>query len=384
MREATTCVASVPTVPHLHAPHVRRLRRMALVDSLSPVLPPRTRMASTDSSHRPTLGEVGPPHPYGAGPDRLRYVPGAISGFGGTSFLLGLVRTDPVGRLGGVVIGVGGAAALPSGLAARLETRFSRNELRLDGWVSHEAPSREFEPAYDAGLDLSRFGGALRVHRMIALDGGELSYDLGGIMEHQLPSGQASTTRTAGVLDVGLTRRQRDLDAQYVERFDLLAEAGNTDSGAYLRQRSTLMIGAGSNSGSLVEARVMYGTVGGGNGTWQERYAIGGFSSPLIDRSLDARRVDAPAYPVGASLGTSFSSYRVSLPVAPLELFYAGASPDFFRTSLRSYGAEYTLHVPQYSVLGTPELDILAGFARAVDYPVTGDWRYYLSMSVHP
>ena len=34
------------------------------------------------------------------------------------------------------------------------------------------------------------------------------------------------------------------------------------------------------------------------------RFVIGGFSSPLIDPMYDARRVDAPAYPVGSAAAT--------------------------------------------------------------------------------
>jgi hypothetical protein len=34
--------------------------------------------------------------------------------------------------------------------------------------------------------------------------------------------------------------------------------------------------------------------------------------------------------------------------------------------------------------LGTPEVDLLAGLARALDNPVHGSWRYYVALAVRP
>ena len=48
---------------------------------------------------------------------------------------------------------------------------------------------------------------------------------------------------------------------------------------------------------------------------------IGGLPSPLIDSMYDARRIDAPAYPVGSSSSTTFSTFRAAVPLAPVELF---------------------------------------------------------------
>ena len=68
----------------------------------------------------------------------------------------------------------------------------------------------------------------------------------------------------------------------------------------------------------------------------------------------------------------------------PVELFYAGASPDLFKTSLRSYGVELRQRVAAVPALGTPDVDVLAGFARALDAPVTKEWRYYITFAVRP
>ena len=124
--------------------------------------------------------------------------------------------------------------------------------------------------------------------------------------------------------------------------------------------------------------------MGGGGGAARERFAVGGFRSPLIDPMFDARRIEAPAYPVGSAEGTTFASYRVGVPIDPVEAFYAGATTDFFQTQRRSYGIELRDRVPAIAALGTPEASVVAGFARAQDDPVRGDWRFYLSVALRP
>ncbi len=183
---------------------------------------------------------------------------------------------------------------------------------------------------------------------------------------------------------MSLVRRQRDMGARYHERVDLLLEAGNTGGGAYLRQRSAVFFGVGAHAQPLTTIQLAYGTVGGGDGALREAYVIGGLPSPLLEPVLDGRRVDAPAYPLGSGTGSTFSTYRVAVPIQGFELFYSGASPDVFHTALRSYGVEMRQHVGAIAALGTPDVGVLAGFARAVDAPVKNEWRYYVSLMITP
>ena len=357
---------------------------LALVDSLSPVLPPRTRLAPSDSSRRPAFAAVDDEQSYGLGPSRLRYVPGVSTSYGATTIQLAIVRSDPVGRAGLAVLASAGAGALPTGVAVEIATRQSRSVLVARGWASHEAPSRQFAGAFNEGLDLARFGGALRLERASASDGGEVIRSIGIMGERQRPSALSFATRVAAVGAFTVTRRQRDEDNRYQEKLSALAEAGRTEDGGYLRQRSVLYFGTGGNSRSLASARVAYGTVGGGGGSLRERFVIGGFASPLIDPMYDARRVDAPAYPVGSAAATTFSSYRIAFPFSPFELFYSAASPDLFKTALRSYGVESNQSIPGVPALGTPDVDVLAGFARALDAPVAREWRFYVTLRIMP
>lgn len=362
---------------------------LALVDSISPVLPPRITASTSDSSRRPPAAALGSEEDYGTGPSRYRWVPAASSGFGGSTTSLALVRSDPVGRLGVAIQATVGAAALPTGISVDIQSRLDPTKLSLSAWTSHEAPSRILRDAFGYGLDLRRIGGAVQLERLSVTDGGEMVRSVAWLEDWQNASAFGSVVRSAAIAALNVVRRQRDDDSRYddtryEEHFDALFEAGSTEGGSYFRQRSTLFFGTSTGTRPLTTVVASYGTIGGSNGALRERFVIGGIGSPLMDPKLDARRVDAPAYPLGSSAATSYTSIRATLPIPPLELFYSGASTDLFRTPLRSYGMEMHQHVAAVAAMGTPELELLTGFARAVDDPAKGEWRYYVSVTLRP
>lgn len=354
------------------------------LDSLSAVFPPRLPTQAQDSLLRPRLGAVSDVRPYGLGPSRFRYVPGFTTGYGGSSALLSIARTDPVGRMGAVALAAMGAGALPAGASLNVVLRARRTERWLSLWTSHESPSAVNTAAAREGLNLTRSGGALRLQRLNVSDGGELTLTGAVLAERQYSDAFNSLSRQALLARFSMMRRQRDEETRYVEQLTTVGETGIVGSTRYARQRTLLGFGTGGIAQPLVTMLASYGSLAGGGNQQMERFVIGGFQSPLIDPFYDGRRVDAPAYPVASASGTSFASFRVMLPVPPLELFYSGASPDLFRQSFRSYGLELRQRVPSVPALGTPDLDILAGFARAVDAPVAREWRYYLSLAIRP
>lgn len=357
---------------------------LALVDSLSPVLPPRLVVAADDSSRRPQFAAIGPVEEYGAGPSRYRWIPGASTGYGGSSLLLALVRSDPVGRLGVAVVATAGAAALPTGLSVDITSRFYPTNLSFSAWTSQEAPSRIARDAYVDGVDLRRIGTSVQLERHTASDAGEMVRSLALLEEWQNPSAFRAVVRSAAIATLNVVRRQRDEETRFEEHLNTLFEGGSTEGGSYVRQRTTLFFGTSAGANPLSTVTASYGSIGGSEGALRESFVIGGMGSPLMDPKFDARRVDSPAYPLGSSVGTSYSFIRAALPIPPVELFYAEQSTDMFKTPLRSYGLEMRQHVTSVAALGTPELDLLAGFARAVDAPVKGEWRYYLTVSVSP
>ncbi len=361
------------------------LPTLVLGDTISGVMPPpRTRATARDTIGGRSVNPVPTEHRYGFGPSRFRYVPSGNSGFGGTTLGLAIARSDPVGRYGFLLQGQAGAGALPAGGSIAFVSRAYHTFLGLNAWSTHEAPSRVLPIALAEGLDLSRTGGALRLDSRRYRDGGELTGTLAMLGESQRATAFPDAARVAALLAFGATVRRVDEDTRYMLALDGMGELGAMANERYARQRSSLLFGTARGDRPLLTARVAYGTVGGGDGTNRERYAVGGFRSALIEPLFDARRVEAPAYPVGSASGLTFASYRVGLPVEPVELYYSGVTTDFFQTQERSYGAEIRTRVPAIAALGTPEVAILAGFARAQDEPVRGDWQYYVSLALRP
>ncbi|MDB4899031.1 MAG: hypothetical protein JWN53_839, partial [Gemmatimonadetes bacterium] len=357
---------------------------IALADSFPPVLPPRLLRHPFDSTARPTHAIASPETDYGFGPSRFRYLPGATSGFGGTSTQLAIVRSDPVGRFGASLLGVLGDGALPEGLALTLTSRMWRTELSAVAWSSHAEPSRQLAAAGPAGLDLVRRGGAFVLERSSVGVSGRVGGSLALLSERQNAAGFDPFARDALVALLTTTQRQRDQELRYEETVTALGEAGSTQGGKYGRQRLFGMFGAASRGNPLATLQLAYGRVGGGSGREREQFVIGGIASPLIDPMFDARRVEMPAYPAGSIVADGFVSYRAGIPFQQLELFYSGVTTDLFVTSLRSFGAELRQQLPAIPALATPEVDGVAGIARAVDEPVKGAWRVYLTLQVRP
>ncbi|MEO6529160.1 MAG: hypothetical protein ABIP93_21250 [Gemmatimonadaceae bacterium] len=369
----------VPDTAHIAA----TLPAVVIGDTLSSVLPPQ-RAGPTDTILSRVRASTPQERRYGLGPSRIRYVPTGSSGYGGTTTSLAILRSDPVGRFGASIMGTAGTATLPAGGAIALTSRARPIVIGLNGWFSHEAPSRAFGAALDEGLDLARIGGALRLDRTFVRDAGEIAATVAVLTERQRATELPQTMRSAGVASFVGTLRQSDEDVRYLMQISGLGELGNGNGGKYARHRSALVFGTARGFRPLVTARFSYGTVGIGEGSARERFVIGGFRSPLLEPLFDARRVDAPAYPLASASGSTFASYRVGVPYEQIELFYSGVSVDFFQAQLRSYGAELRQRVPAIAALGTPEVDIVTGIARASDEPVRGAWRYYVSFGLKP
>lgn len=354
-----------------------------LIDPASPVLPPRVERSASDSSRRPSLAAAPSERSYNFGPSRLRYFPTATNGPGGSSVQLGLLRSDPVGRYGVLLLGSVGSPTLPQGGMIELASNASRTGLMVSAWASHEAPSRELGAALEAGLDLSRLGAALRAERTHVGDGWDVGGALAVLGESQHASTFRAATRSAVVGMLDGSARQRDDATRYEESFALIGEAGRIDSGSYLRHRGELVFGAGMGAVRLTTLRASFGNISG-RGALRERFAIGGIPSPLMDSLYDGRRIPLPAYPLGSMVGTSFTAYRVTAPISIFDIFYASATTDLFRHQLRSYGAELRESIPAIAALGTPALEVSSGFARAVDAPVKGRWQYFMTVRVRP
>jgi len=203
-----------------------------LSDTISGVMPPPRSLATArDTTNGRALGPVPDERRYGFGPSRFRYVPSINSGFGGTTLGGAIARSDPVGRFGLLLQGQAGAGALPAGGSIALISRTSRTYLGINGWSSHEAPSRVLPIALLEGLDLSRAGGALRLDARRFRDGGELTSTLAMLGEYQRATGFPDATRAAALVAFGATVRRVDEDTRYLVAVDGMGELGAIEIG---------------------------------------------------------------------------------------------------------------------------------------------------------
>src|SRR5439155_6677295 len=104
-----------------------------------------------------------------------------------------------------------------------------------------------------------------------------------------------------------------------------------------------------------------------------EQFALGGFASPLIDRTLLTQRIVMPALPTGIAVGRSLFVYRVALPVGALTPYVWAASTTRvdgdYKNWHRVVGAEWTASLPQIALAGVPAARAQVGFGRSLDEP---------------
>ena len=166
------------------APIDTPLPTLVLGDTISGVIPP-PHAAARDSASLPPSILPSTERRYGFGPSRVRFLPAGMSAFGGSTAALAIARSDPVGRFGFLLQGAAGAGAYPAGGSVALVSRANHTYLGINGWSSHEAPSRILPIALEEGLDLSRAGGGLRLDSRRFRDGGELTGTLALLAESQ-------------------------------------------------------------------------------------------------------------------------------------------------------------------------------------------------------
>ena len=191
---ATICAASSRTA----CASTRRCRASSSATRSPASCPPGGRRAPIALVARTVRARRALRARYGFGPSRFRYVPSVSSGYGGSTMTLAFVRSDPVGRLGIPALGAAGTGALPAGGAIAITSRARRTVIGINGWYSHEAPSRELAAALAEGLDLARSGGAVRIDRRRVRDAGELMGMLAVVGEVQRPSCARAVTASRG------------------------------------------------------------------------------------------------------------------------------------------------------------------------------------------
>lgn len=351
------------------------LRRIDLSSGEPPLEPIRLPGADLAPAVRPdppsapvdfAAAAVAPGRPYGLG--RLEWLPlfsGSLATAAGNVGELGVRVGDPLGRFELLALGgIGGTgSAGPRGASMEVSYRGLPVEISLRGFDLAERPSRATRPAPGFGLDLDRSGIELAA---------EVERRFGSLRTRVRASARAERLEPAG-LERTESRSRAGLEAgaaldlsrgklRFEPRLALYGAAGSG-----IRSRGgTAGLSLGRDSWGL-DLAVQTGRVEGARFDF-DRLQVGGPPSSLSIGSPE--RIEAPALPPGALLGTHYTGWRADLavPDLPFHLLYQRhrIAPDLV---FALAGIERRFGFGPYPLAGLPAFEARAGLAQVVDGP---------------
>ena len=267
---------------------------------------------------------------YGFGPSRFRLrAERAAPAFGGTTLALAIARSDPVGRFGFLLQGAGRCGCTSRRRLHRLRlARASYVPRASTHGLARGAVARAADRARGRARSLARRRRAPSRRAARFATAGELTGTL-ALLAREPARHRHSLMPRAPRSSPHSARRcaESDEDVRYLLALDGLGELGSIASEplrASTQQpavRHRARRSARCSPLASPTERSATGTAPIGNAT-----RSAGSARALIEPLFDARRVEAPAYPVGSASGLTFASYRVGVPVDPIELYYAGVT----------------------------------------------------------
>ncbi len=373
-------------VRRLAADSMRPVARLALSETLQPVVP--TRPAVMPDTLR--LAPTGPSRAYTTGPRQTRWFPGLSATANGLGAEFVVSSADPVGRLALRVGGALGERATWRGGAAGFTWR-RRVALSGEGYVAQHEPSRRYVGELGQALDARISGGDVRAelvqdywsvrHRFRA---GAALARIDNLDAGSTASGSART-RAIGYAEVHGSYRQRVGELRFAQSFAAHADGGRIGSEELVRG----LVSAGfAVAGPLpfggVQGLVTYGEVSGTTDPF-ERFAIGGAQPPLVDDAVLPQRIAMPVLPTGVAIGDRVFAFRVSLPTGPLWPYYAGVSAadrgESFERWNRVVGAELRLGSEPIPLVALPDVQLAIGYGRSLDPPYRRGNRFYATLT---
>ena len=360
-----------------------------LAASLVPAVPNPSALADTFPRAQPARA-----HPYGAGPHQHRVLPGGSYSTEGAFASLSLVGLDPVGRLAYSANGVFGEASTWRGLSLTASWRGSRGVvpglLTIDGTLFHaeQRPSEQrvfadanaslpglLDATYTGatiGSATTRDYGFARLQVRVGGSAGSLDQDVAGRGSRWLAFGEARAS----------TRVRR---GGY--RMDLFGVAhgshGATGGLGFGRAIGTLTADLATPfGGGRIDATFAGSDAGGGI---YERFAIGGWPSPLVDAPVLSQRIPMPALPTGFAIGTHATVLRASTALGPLRPFYWTATTRENLTEWkRVAGVDADYSVPAIPAFAMPAIGFKAGAAYSWDAPFSHRVGFYVGVTYKP
>jgi hypothetical protein len=364
------------------------LGAVALAPALVPAVPnPQT---STDTFPR---AATPAPRPYGAGPHQHRVLPGGSYSMEGGFASLSLVGLDPVGRFAYGATGIFGERSAWRGGSITASWRGSRavvpGAMTIDGTLfrAEQRPSdqRAYSDSAPPGtrLDAAYTGATLGTTTTRDYGSSRIQLRVGGNLGTVDRPGVDRAVRGLAFGEArGVTRIRRGLS-----RLDLSggvqASHGATDGLGFARAIGSVTADVATPfGGGRIDATVA-GSDGGGG--YFERFAIGGWPSPLVDGPVLSQRIAMPALPAGFATGTHVKTLRASTALGPVRPYYwIATTRENFTGWARVAGVDADYAVPAFPAFAIPSTGIRAGAAYSWDTPFRHRVGAYVGVTYRP
>ncbi len=299
------------------------LRRLELPVRTPPVAVPSILPRPAAESRPISLSPVGPPSPYRAGSTSIvRLFSSFTGGPDGASYLFGAQGGDVIGRLDWIVAGAFGNAAGPRGATAALRWSGLPVDLSLQFFSALERPGSQ-RLVSRPDLDAERRGGALSASWQAVLPTARLRAEasVGASRLEALDERETFGRVTGAVRAQGEWRRFRGKSGISIGAAGG-GTVGRTGGSSWMAGWGGLRV-SGSAAGATLSVDARAGGAGG-SPTRFDLFAVGGAPSSLLPPGPDANRIDSPALPFAAQIGSRFEGGRLQLSASasPL-LFYA-------------------------------------------------------------
>ncbi len=355
---------------------------------LYPALPPST------SSPLPPLAriEVPPSRDYGAGRAQWSLLSGGSAGPGASSAEVGVRGGDIVGRWDLLAVGALAAAGGTEGGAVAGAWRRWPVELSAHGYHVRERPSAHREAAREAGtaFDVATSGVELAAAWQRALLGGHYGARL-AIGEERLdpddPDGGDELTRRGALVDVFAAKEVRHGLWRAGGELALAWQSGSTGGDAWDRRGGRLALDLAHNRSAL--ALTLSKQELTGDPTPVDLLRVGGLPTTLLPPFATGNRIEAPALPAAALVGSGYEGQRVTLtmPGLPMRPFWERHRVERsaeWSDWLALAGLAFELRLPPLPLLELPAARLHLGAAYGLDEPYRGDVHGWIAIAWRP
>jgi hypothetical protein len=161
------------------------------------------------------------------------------------------------------------------------------------------------------------------------------------------------------------------------------ASRGSNGGLAFTRGIGTLTADVATPvGGARIDATLAGSDAGGGP---YERFALGGWPSPLVDAPVLSQRIPMPALPTGFAIGTHATVVRASTALGPVRPFYWVATTRENLTGWkRVAGIDADYSFAAFPAFAVPAIGLKAGAAYSWDAPYEHRVGVYLGVTYKP